>query len=113
VVSNHATGDAEEPEPIFRRGWNHLDAAPGHKKYLGNDVFDVIRTDPPVDIGGDGLPVGAIERLESRSALPGITEPAHAANIHSSSLTRITWPGQVRIRRQFAALGRPRDLSVY
>jgi len=113
VVGNHSTGHAEEPEPIFRRGRNHLDAAPGHKKHLGNDVFDVVPTDPPVDIGTDGRPVSVVKHLEPCPAFLGITEPDHGANVHSSSLTQITWPGQARIRRPCAALGCTRELSVY
>jgi hypothetical protein len=103
VVGHHAAGDPEEPEPIFGRGWNHLDTAPGHQEHLGRHIFDISSTDSPADIGVDGLTVGGKERFEPRGAFLGISGFDHAVNVHSSSLIRITWPGQARIRRRLAA----------
>lgn len=81
MVGDHATGDAEEPEPILRVRWHDFEAAPGDQKYLGNDVLGIRPADPSAGIRGDRRAVGTVERLEALGSFLASIDRHHPASL--------------------------------
>jgi hypothetical protein len=89
VVGHHAPGDTKQPQAVLGRARYGVEAAPGDREYLGDDVADVVVADATADVTGDRMTMGGIEGLEPALAFHRQIHPGHLVGLRSLSFTQL------------------------